>query len=96
MALEIRFADRPTVVPFSVLPFSVPVERGARGPSFPVVSVACDAALALSVLFGLVVIFTNVSGAFVWLTSSHEQCPDRADAEPLESVMIDRKGGTAT
>lgn len=85
MALGHYFVFMPVVLFLSMLPISIAgwgVREGAMVAALAVVGVPADQSLALSICFGLCLIFVSLPGGLIWFVSRGKPLPAKAQAEP--------------
>lgn len=80
----------PPVMLFTMIPISIAgwgVREGAMLTAFSFVGIGADEALALSVLFGLVMMVTGVPGGIIWLLYGSKRTEDKADTELIAQAL---------
>lgn len=86
LGIGLYFVFMPTVLFLSMLPISFAgwgVREGAMVAALAVVDVPSHQSLALSICFGLCLIFVSLPGGLIWFTSRGKTLPAKPQAEPL-------------
>lgn len=86
MALGHYFVFMPVVLFLSMLPISIAgwgVREGAMVAALAVVGVPAHESLALSICFGLCLIFVSLPGGLIWFVSRSKPLPAKAQAQSL-------------
>lgn len=85
MSLGLYFVFMPVVLFLSMLPISIAgwgVREGAMVAALAVVGVPAHESLALSICFGLCLIFVSLPGGLIWFVSRSKTPPAKMQAEP--------------
>lgn len=94
MGLSVQALDCVVLVPpimlFSMIPISIAgwgIREGAMLTAFSFVGVGANAAFALSILFGLVIMVTGIPGGILWLMSGSKRAEDKAGVQAMAEVL---------
>lgn len=85
LSLGLYFVFMPVVLFLSMLPISIAgwgIREGAMVAALAVVDVPSHQSLALSICFGLCLIFVSLPGGLIWFVSRGKPLPAKAQAEP--------------